>query len=59
MTPPNDVDYKEGRQNHAGGDHSTAEYNGYTYNNSGRLVPALHTHSWSVKARPHYPQLVN
>lgn len=36
MTPPNDVDYREGRQNHAGGDHSTAEYNGYAYNNAGR-----------------------
>lgn len=36
MTPPNDVDYREVRQNHADGDHSTAEYNGYAYNNAGR-----------------------
>lgn len=38
MTPPNDVDYRESRQNHAGADHSTAEYNGYAFSNTGRWV---------------------
>ena len=36
MTPPNDVDYKGQNQAVGGGDHSTAEYNGYAFNNAGK-----------------------